>query len=98
MVARTHFAAAIEKTRYAMNGILLDLKDKRLRLVATDGKRLALAERTLDVAVAKPVFAVVPTKGLTLVRSLLAAGEETVSLRFEESQVFLKTSKAVLSA
>jgi DNA polymerase-3 subunit beta len=98
MVSRTHFAAAVEKTRYAMNGILLDLKDKRLRLVATDGKRLALAERTLETAVAKPVFAVVPTKGLTLVRSLLAAGEETVSLRFEESQVFLKTSKAVLSA
>jgi DNA polymerase-3 subunit beta len=98
MVSRTHFAAAVEKTRYAMNGILLDLKDRRLRLVATDGKRLALAERTLDTPVAKPVFAVVPTKGLTLLKSLLAAGEESVSLRFEESQVFLKTSKAVLAA
>lgn len=98
MVGRTHFAAATEKTRYAMNGILLDLKEKRLRLVATDGKRLALAERTLDEAVAKPVFAVVPTKGLTLLRNLLAQGEDTVQLRFEESQVFLKTTRAVLSA
>jgi DNA polymerase-3 subunit beta len=98
MVGRTHFAAAVEKTRYAMNGILLDLKEKRLRLVATDGKRLALAERTLETAIQKPVFAVVPTKGLTLLRNLLAQGEETVALRFEESQVFLKTSRAVLSA
>ena len=98
MVSRTHFAAAVEKTRYAMNGILLDLKDKRLRLVATDGKRLALAERTLENAVPKPVFAVVPTKGLTLLKRLLAAGEESVSLRFEESQVFIKTNKAVLAA
>lgn len=98
MVARTHFAAAVEKTRYAMNGILLDLKEKRLRLVATDGKRLALAERALENAIAKPVFAVVPTKGLALLKNLLAQGEESVSLRFEESQVFLKTSRAVLSA
>jgi DNA polymerase-3 subunit beta len=98
MVARTHFAAATEKTRYAMNGILLDLKEKRLRLVATDGKRLALAEKSLDEAVSKPVFAVVPTKGLTLLRNLLAQGEESVQLRFEESQVFLRTSRAVLAA
>jgi DNA polymerase-3 subunit beta len=98
MVSRTYFAAAVEKTRYAMNGILLDLKDKRLRLVATDGKRLALAERALEQAVEKPVFAVVPTKGLTLLKNMLSAGEESVSLRIEESQIFLKTTRAVLSA
>src|SRR5579871_2497081 len=74
MIARTHFAAAIDKTRYAMNGILIDLKDKRFRLVATDGKRLALAEKTLDASVGKPVCAVVPTKGLILLKNLLGPG------------------------
>lgn len=98
MVQKTHFAAATEKTRYAMNGILLDLKDKRFRLVATDGKRLALAERPLEEAVAKPVFVVIPTKGLTLMKNLLAAGDETVAVRVEESQVFLRTSRGVVAA
>ena len=58
-IRRTHFAAHPEKTRYAMNGVLIDLKDKRLRLVATDGKRMAMCEQVLETEVDKPVFVVV---------------------------------------
>ncbi len=44
------------------------------------------------------MFAVVPTKALTLVRNLLAAGEETVQVKIEESQVFIRTVRAALAA
>lgn len=106
MIRRTHFAAHPEKTRYAMNGVLLDLKDRRLRLVATDGKRLSMCERPLGFEVQAPVFVVVPTKGMTLLARVLgdcAGGEgdqagEQVELAVEGSQVFLRTGAATLSA
>lgn len=98
MVRRTHFAAHPEKTRYAMNGILLDIKDKRLRLVATDGKRLSLFERPLDFKTDKPVFVVVPTKGMTLLQRVLTQGEEFVEVAVEPSQVQMRTAHATVSA
>lgn len=97
MIRRTAFATHAEKTRYAMNGILLDLKDQRVHLVATDGKRLALCERPLDFKVEKPVHVVVPTKGMTLLQRVLAGSHEDVQLAIEDNQVHLKTGHALLS-
>lgn len=48
MVRRTSFAAAREETRYAINGLLLDHSEGQLRLVGTDGRRLALCYLHLD--------------------------------------------------
>ena len=42
LVGRTAFAAAKEPGRYAMHGVLTELKDDKLRLVATDGRRLSM--------------------------------------------------------
>lgn len=100
MVRRTHFAAATEKTRYAINGILIDAQEARFRLVATDGKRLALAERPLapPLKAKKAFFAVVPTKALTLIQRLLAEGEESVKLRVLENEFQVQTLRATISA
>ena len=45
LIARTIFATAREHTRYAINGVLLKRDGKKLEMVATDGRRLALARR-----------------------------------------------------
>ena len=37
------FATAKESSRYAINGVLWEIKDKKLMMVATDGRRLAVA-------------------------------------------------------
>lgn len=98
MIRRTHFATHAEKTRYAMNGLLLDLRDERVHLVATDGKRLAMCERPLGFAVEQPVHVVVPTKGMTLLQRVVGDGEEFVEVSVEASQIHLKTASAMLSA
>lgn len=72
MIRRTHFAAHAEKTRYAMNGLLVDIKGDRLHVVATDGKRLALAERSLGFEVEQALHVVVPTRAMVLLQRLLA--------------------------
>lgn len=98
MVAKTAFSAAVEKTRYAMNGIRCEIKDTHLCFVATDGRRLAMIQRTLEKGVEENVAVVVPTKGMNMVSRLLTAGEENIFLRFEESQVLIKSACAEISA
>ena len=98
MIRRTHFATHPEKTRYAMNGILLDLKDKRMHLVATDGKRLAVCQRELAFEVEKPTHVVVPTKGMTLLQRVIDPREETVEIVVKDAQVHVRTARAVISA
>ena len=41
MIRRTVFAAARDEGKYAMRGVLWDMEEKKAKLVATDGKRLA---------------------------------------------------------
>ena len=98
MIRRTHFATHPEKTRYAMNGILVDLRDKRLRLVATDGKRLSMCERGVEVETEEPVFVVVPTKGMTLLQRVITDGGAAIELRVESSQIQMRTANATIAA
>ena len=48
-VKKTSFVVSEEENRYVLNGALLKLKPDRLTMVATDGHRLALAERTAQI-------------------------------------------------
>src|SRR5262245_11757755 len=47
MLAQTSFAISHDESRYALNGVLFTVIGKELRLVATDGHRLAVASRPL---------------------------------------------------
>ena len=99
MIRKTQFSAASEGTRYALNGVLFDLKDNRLRLVATDGKRLALCERPVELAGASTVIhCVVPTKGVQQLARLGGPDDETISLKFSDRTLLAQSSRATLSA
>lgn len=50
MIAKTQFAITGEDTRFFLNGALLMLTDDTMRMVATDGHRLALASAVRDSA------------------------------------------------
>ena len=44
LIAKTHFSMAQQDVRYYLNGLLLEVDEKNVRAVATDGHRLALAQ------------------------------------------------------
>jgi DNA polymerase-3 subunit beta len=99
LVNRTAFAAAREAGRYAMHGVLAEIEDGSLKLVATDGRRLALASTPCD---SRPVDrsrpAIVPTKGMQLFCRVIADPLEQVQLHFGDNQVGLKTKNAEIFA
>jgi len=72
---------AQQDVRYYLNGLLFELHEQQLRLVATDGHRLALAESTLKDAIKTPLQVILPRKGvLELQRILGSEGEVELAI------------------
>jgi len=87
LIGRTLFATSKESSRYAINGVLVNIEGKKVELVATDGRRLAMATGTAaDNKNDKTLSAIVPTKALAQVAKLLGDPEETVRLAITENQ------------
>ena len=85
MMEKTVFAAASDHSRYAINGVLIDRTGKTLRLVATNGHRLALASGTCD-GDKENQQCIVPTKAMILLRRLLQ-DDGVVSVRVDNGRV-----------
>ncbi len=92
IVQRTVFATARETSRYAINGVLLRREGKKLEMVATDGRRLALSRAVVSGAGAgkdaAAVSCIIPTKALGLVPKLVHNDEDQVRIAITESRIF----------
>ncbi len=77
MIGRTLFATAVENSRYAISGVLLERRGKKLRMVATDGRRLALTRGDCS-GDGGDLDAIVPGKTLGVLAKLLVDPDSTV--------------------
>ena len=76
ILSLTVFAVSLDETRYVLNGILFKIHQGLLTLVSTDGKRLAIAERKLEVDVDFEISMIVALKTIQeLNRNLKEEGE-----------------------
>jgi DNA polymerase-3 subunit beta len=96
MLMQTSFAVSHDETRYALNGVLFSLAGRDMRLVATDGHRLAVSQRTLG-DVGRSVTGIVPRKAVGEILRVLGAGEE-VQIGITENQFVLQMPNFVMTA
>ncbi len=98
MIRKTQFAVSTEVIRYALTGQLFEIKGKEARMVASDGKRLAyIRSRSSGKQDGqKDVRVIVPTKTMNLLDKVLHEEDEQVALNVEETQIRLKTSRALI--
>ncbi len=89
MIRKTMFAAAREESLYMINGVLFDCRDDCLRLVATDGRRLALNYYNLEGGKASPTIkSVVPIRALQmLTKAISEDSSEELEIMFTDNQV-----------
>ena len=86
MLRRTSFAVSTDENRYVLNGLYLSFKENKLTMVATDGRRLALAEEDVELKDDNLLEVIVPTKAIQeLSRSLGDKGD--VEIQITENQV-----------
>ncbi|RMH11341.1 MAG: DNA polymerase III subunit beta [Planctomycetota bacterium] len=87
LISRTIFATARENSRYAINGVLCKREDKKLELVATDGRRLALArDNVVESTESGPVSCIIPTKALSLLMKLAEDPDEPLNIAITDNQ------------
>lgn len=82
---QTSFAMAIHDVRQFLNGMLLDFQNGQLRLVATDGHRLSMAEIDCDLGVS--LKKIVPRKAILELVKLLADGDASVLIELSQNKV-----------
>jgi DNA polymerase-3 subunit beta len=71
LIERTSFAMAQQDVRYYLNGMLFEVTSGQLRVVATDGHRLAMATFEGDIQVDQVAQIIVPRKGVVELARLL---------------------------
>ena len=98
MVSKTTFAAHKGKHRYALNGVLLVVEPKKVQMVATDGRRLALIERKARDTSKAEASVIVPTKALEQIIRVLTDEEEVIRFNIGENQIVAQTQRATVSA
>ncbi len=98
MVAATAFAMSTDETRKYLTGTLLEVDDQQmLRLVTTDGHRLALSEVHLQQSVSA-VKCIVPKKAVVEMRKLCDECQGQVDIFLGERQVRLVADSNVLTS
>lgn len=75
MIDRTGFAMAQQDVRYYLNGMLWELASHHLRLVATDGHRLAMCTLAHGLSDVSPTQVILPRKGVIELARLLTDDE-----------------------
>ncbi len=95
------FATAKETSRYAINGVLWEIKGKKLSLIATDGRRLARCRVNLasvpNERIAEQKI-IMPTKTMTLLDKVGSNNKDVVAVKFVGNQVLISCANIVISS
>ncbi|MGB2706287.1 MAG: DNA polymerase III subunit beta [Candidatus Omnitrophota bacterium] len=95
MISMTVFAVSRDETRYVLNGVLLIITNKTIKLVATDGRRLAVIEKKLPKETIIEKEVIVPTKTIQELSRLLEE-EGEVKIAFDENQVLFDLGDTII--
>lgn len=87
MLESTSFAMAQQDVRYYLNGMLLEIGDRYVKTVATDGHRLALAQVATDSQIEGKSQVIVPRKGVLEFSRLLSDSDNEVAVFIGESHI-----------
>ncbi|HWI56216.1 MAG TPA: DNA polymerase III subunit beta, partial [Bacillota bacterium] len=85
MMKKTSFAISTDESRYVLNGIFISLKDHKMTMVATDGRRLALVDEEVDVTEQSQGEFIVPAKTVNELNRLLQ-DKGQLEIRYAENQ------------
>src|SRR5258707_12243643 len=85
MLKKTSFAISTDESRYVLNGIFLSLKDHKMTMVATYGRRLALVDEEADISEKSQGEFILPAKAVNELNRLLQDKGE-IEIRYAENQ------------
>ena len=85
-LALVQYAMAQQDIRYYLNGLLLVAQGSELKLVATDGHRLAYASETIDAAQEERIEVILPRKTVLELSRQLSDNDEVLEITLTPTQ------------
>ena len=95
MISMTHFAVSRDETRYVLNGVLFIVKKKLIKIVATDGRRLAVVEKEMPTETILEKKVIIPTKTIQELNRLLQEDQD-LEISFDENQVLFDLKDTII--
>ncbi|MFL0811196.1 MAG: DNA polymerase III subunit beta [Agarilytica sp.] len=101
LIEKTSFAMAQQDVRYYLNGMLWEIRPQEMRVVTTDGHRLAMCTKDIGAEVSEVRQSIIPRKGVIELSRLLEENDDDVEIIMGASHVraitegFTFTSKLV---
>jgi len=93
LIDKTSFAMAQQDVRYYLNGVLVELSSDLIKLVATDGHRLALSEHKIDLTLETDKQIIIPRKGVIELARILDESESLVKLTLSQNHIKVETDE-----
>lgn len=87
MISKTIFAVSRDETRPVLNGVLWQIGNGRMTMVATDGHRLVKYSRAQEGLPDNSTEAIIPPRALNQVTKLMSGGIQLQKVQFGQSHV-----------
>ncbi len=101
MIRRTLFAVSSDQTRYTLNGILFRVTPKDVKMVATDGHRLAMTNHDLSsesCQLTAAIDAIIPRKAAAETLKLLREEPGEITIEISDNHLLLQTDDTLIDA
>ncbi len=95
LIQKTSFAMAQQDVRYYLNGMLFEARPGMIRVVATDGHRLALSEKAVDLSPDMDIQVIVPRKAVLELGRLLEDEERPVKIELSSNHIRFRLDSTV---
>jgi len=86
LISQVQYAMAVQDIRYYLNGLLMQTENNQVRLISTDGHRLAFSSAQVDAALPKSEV-ILPRKTVLELYKLLADSDDQITIEVLANQV-----------
>jgi len=97
ILGKVAYAASPDESRRVLNGILLSLRNGMLTTAATDGRRLALVEKSMADAVPGEGDVILPPKAVNEIQKL-GDGNETLTVHLTDRRVAFNAGSTLITS
>ncbi len=97
LILHTGFAMASQDVRFYLNGMLFDINDHTLRVVATDGHRLSTCSTELAMKGLAPTQAILPRKGVLELQKLMTDEDTLIEFSLAKNHLTVQLEETIFT-
>lgn len=98
LLDKTSFAMAQQDVRYYLNGVMLEIETNQIKIVATDGHRLALGSINGHYPVESMFQIIIPRKAVMELSRLLSQSDEEILISLSKSHIRIQLGDIIFTS